>query len=484
VRESKRLLIKLAISAVLLVGQLFAVSAFALAQTAGEPLGSVRARELPTAEQFENEYNRNDISDSNSISPLTLNSDAPGVALREPVITLQGAVQSASASNRTVNSAREEVSRFTWDYRAAQTSRLPNIRAISYLAQQTVGGNPVVPKQANAFVFVSALMPITQQYRLGMEASVVKLGREIAQYKLDKEIDDTRARVKTAYYKMVLDRSLLATIDVSIKYLNELETVVANRVKEGSSLKLDAMKVSARLEKTKLDQFKARNTLQIDREKFNHLLGRNLQDGIALEAVSPPDETEINLREMEQKALAQRPEIRGAAARLRQVKLEKKIRLAEYIPNVSVGAVYIGLPGFNNDILPRSIFAPGIFINYNAFDWGRRAFLAKAQAKSEKAAALNLASIQDDVLIDLHAQANKLAEARLATRTTKYERTVALEDLRVSFNRYKFTSEKLADVLASVNGLAEANNNYHHALIAFWEAKAEFERAVGQQVRN
>jgi outer membrane protein TolC len=244
------------------------------------------------------------------------------------------------------------------------------------------------------------------------------------------------------------------------------------------------MKVSARLEKIKLDQLRAQNILQIDRERFNHLLGRNLQDRIALEAVSPPDEAEINLREMEAKALAQRPEIKGAAARLQQIKLEKRIRLAEYIPNVSVGAVYIGLPGFNNDALPRSIFAPGIFINYNAFDWGRRAFLAKAQAKSERAANLNLASIKDEVLIDLHAQANKLTEARLATRTTKYERTVALEDLRVSFNRYKFTAEKLSDVLASVNGLAEANNSYHQALIAFWEAKAEFERAVGQQVRN
>jgi len=73
-------------------------------------------------------------------------------------------------------------------------------------------------KRMRLLFFVSALMPVTQQYRLGMEASVVKLAREIAQCKLDKEVDDTRAKVKSAYYKMILDQSLLATINVSIKY--------------------------------------------------------------------------------------------------------------------------------------------------------------------------------------------------------------------------------------------------------------------------
>lgn len=450
----------------------------ALGHGSVEPSGNSRTKDLPTLEQLEREYNNSDIPASNSIAPLQLGSDDSQIALRQPVLTLNGAVRVAEESNRTVKGAREELSRFAWDYRAAQVGRLPNIRALSYLAQQTVGGNVLVPKQADAFVFVSALMPVTQQYRLGMEASVVKLAREIAQCKLDKEVDDTRAKVKSAYYKMILDQSLLATINVSIKYLNELETLVSNRVSEGSALKLDAMKVLARLEKTKLDQLKAQNVLQIDRERLNHLLGKNLQDSIALEAVSPPDETEINLRDMEQKALLRRPEIRGAAARLRQITLEKKIHLSEYIPNVSIGAVYVALPGFNPAAIPRNLFAPGIFIHCNAFDWGRRAFLAKAQAKSEKAAALNLDSIKEDVLIDLHTQANKLAEARVAARTSKYDRSVALEELRVSLNRYRFTSEKLADVLAAVNSVAEANTNYHKALISFWEAKSEFERAV------
>jgi outer membrane protein TolC len=277
-----------------------------------------------------------------------------------------------------------------------------------------------------------------------------------------------------------LDQSKLATLNVAIKYLKELQITTANRVKEGSALKLEAMQVEAKLQKLELDQTKARNALQIDREKFNHLLGRDIAANVVLEAIPPPDAIELNIRDAEQRALNNRPEIHAADARRRQIHLEKKIRYAEYIPNLSIGAVFITLPGFNNEALPKYILAPGMFINYNAFDWGRRAFLAKAQSKSEHAAEANVASIRDEVLIDLHSQINKLTEARLAVKTTQFARDVALEDLRVSMNRYKFTSDKLAEVLQAQSSLADASNNYHEALLSFWDAKAQFDRAIGE----
>ncbi|MDR3617585.1 MAG: TolC family protein [Candidatus Obscuribacterales bacterium] len=424
--------------------------------------------ELLSPVQIQNQFGQSDI-------PVTSQKSA----LREPTMTLKGAVEEAAVSNKDIKKAQSEVSRFKWDYVASQAGRLPNLRVISYLAQQTVT-NTLVPRQADAFVFASFLVPITQQYRLGLEARAIKLGREIAAYKLEQEVDDTKAKVKASYYKLVLDQSQLSSIGVSIKYLTELEITVSNRVKEGNALKVDAMQVAAKLAKSRLDETKARNTFQIDREKFNHLLGRNLQSNISLEAIPQPDDLELNVHESEQRALSNRPEIRAADARMKQLHLEKKIRLAEYIPNVSIGAVYISLPGFNNQVVPKNIFAPGIFINYNAFDWGRKAFLAKAQAKSEQAASLNLDSIKEEVLIDLHSQINKLTEARESVKTTEFARNVALEELRVSMNRYKFTSEKLAEVLAAQALLADASNNYHQSLLSFWEAKAEFDRAVGE----
>ena len=264
-----------------------------------------------------------------------------------------------------------------------------------------------------------------------------------------------------------------------MKYLAELETTTANRFKEGNALKVDVMKVKAQIDRSALELMRARDEMRIDTEKLNHLMGANLTFRPTLESIPLPTDVEMNEHLAEEKALAQRPEIKAASTRRLQINLEKKIFLSNYIPNVSVGAIYLSLPGFNNSILPKNGIAPGIFITYDAFDWGRRAFMAKGASKRYQAATATLANTKDEVLIDLHEQMNKLAEARKFVDTSKFSREVALEDLRVTMNRYKYTSEKLSEVLQATTALAAANDLHQQALLAFWEAKAQFDRAVG-----
>jgi outer membrane protein TolC len=46
-------------------------------------------------------------------------------------------------------------------------------------------------------------------------------------------------------------------------------------------------------------------------------------------------------------------------------------------------------------------------------------------------------------------------------------------------NRYKQQAALLNDVLNAQAALAEADNQYQQALLAFWSARADFEKAVG-----
>jgi outer membrane protein TolC len=56
----------------------------------------------------------------------------------------------------------------------------------------------------------------------------------------------------------------------------------------------------------------------------------------------------------------------------------------------------------------------------------------------------------------------------------------AKENLRVSTGQYKFQTVMLSDVLKSQASLAETTNEYQRALLTFWTAKAEFEKALGE----
>lgn len=419
---------------------------------------------------------------SQLLSPLTIDDKyLPNeIPARNPsgTLTLRGAVAESAVHNKDVQEATLQVSRFKWDYLAAETNRLPNVRVLSYLADQTVN-TTLIPARTNAFLFMSALFPITQQYRFGLEAKAVKLAREIAAERLRQRLDETNAKVKEAYYKLALDESLLDDIQDSLKYLSELQKTVADQVKRGNSLKVEEMEVAARLAKAQFEETKARNTYNIDRETFNHLLGRDLKSTVTLDVIPPIDPLEVDVEQTERKALSMRPEIREADARVRQLRLEKKIIMAEYIPNVSAGVVYITLPGFNNSLVPKNILAPGIFINWNAWDWGRKAMLAKSRSQVEQGAQLTAQSTREQVLIDLHTQINKVTESRQLVQIAQLARAASRERMRVSMNRYKYTAEKLSDVLQAQSSLADENNNYHQALVAFWQSKAEFERAVG-----
>jgi outer membrane protein TolC len=203
-----------------------------------------------------------------------------------------------------------------------------------------------------------------------------------------------------------------------------------------------------------------------------------LTEPVSLESISPPSELEIDRSQAEARALTNRPEIRIAEAKIKLVSTEKRVILSHYIPDVSIGAVYVGLPGFNNLIIPKNTLAPGIFINWTAFDWGRKVFESKAKTSEERAALLSLQNVRDEIIIDVHSQLNKLTEARLAVSTAQLARSTARESLRVAINRYRVASAKLDEVLERQSNLADSTNKYHKALLEFWEADAQFERAV------
>jgi outer membrane protein TolC len=393
------------------------------------------------------------------------------------VLTLKGAIAVADEKNREIQKAKADVTKIRWDEAAVETTRLPNLKVLSYLSQNSVGST-VIPDRANAFVFAAALVPVTQQYRIGLQAKVLKLARAIAAQKLQQEMESTRAKVKTAYYALALDQSTLSDIQDAIKYLEELHKTALDQVNKGDAIKVEAMEVEARIAKAQLDLLKAKNSASINEEKFNLLLGRKLTEPVSLESISPPSELEIDRSQAEARALTNRPEIRIAEAKIKLVNTEKRVILSHYIPDVSIGAVYVGLPGFNNLIIPKNTLAPGIFINWTAFDWGRKVFESKAKTSEERAALLSLQNVRDEIIIDVHSQLNKLTEARLAVSTAQLARSTARESLRVAINRYRVASAKLDEVLERQSNLADSTNKYHKALLEFWEADAQFERAV------
>jgi outer membrane protein TolC len=131
-------------------------------------------------------------------------------------------------------------------------------------------------------------------------------------------------------------------------------------------------------------------------------------------------------------------------------------------------------------VVPREFANVGIIVSWEFFDWGRKKHELAELDNTIEQAKNGLKETEDQLLVDVGDKLRKLQLTGQALRVAKLGEDAAKENLRVSTGQYKFQAVMLSDVLKSQASLAEATNDYQKALLMFWTAKAEFERALGE----
>ena len=88
-----------------------------------------------------------------------------------------------------------------------------------------------------------------------------------------------------------------------------------------------------------------------------------------------------------------------------------------------------------------------------------------------------------DLRSALHASGRGVAGTRGRMRSAlvvaQLRQETERENMRVSVNKYKLQAALFADALQTQATLADADYQYQEALLAFWTAKAEYEKAIG-----
>jgi outer membrane protein TolC len=88
---------------------------------------------------------------------------------------------------------------------------------------------------------------------------------------------------------------------------------------------------------------------------------------------------------------------------------------------------------------------------------------------------------RDQILIQVGDKFRKLQQSQDALAVARITQDTAKETVRITQVSYENQASLLADVLKSNSALADANNLYQQALLNFWTAKAEFEKAIGEE---
>src|SRR6201988_674891 len=428
-------------------------------------------------------------------SPIQAQQSAPPYA---ESLTLDQAIALALRDNHAMKIAQLEVDKADESISAAKTFRLPSLHAYTLVSGNLADNKLQVPNpSANLFpglgpfftlndqrkptaVFAASVIePLTQQYRIGLNIKLEKVSRELAQAKLRQQQNETIDQVKKSYYSILQTRSALSSVEEALKSYRELDKVTGDNVVQQVTLRADLLNVQTRLAKVEYEQLELSNQLATQKERLNSLLGRAVDTSFEVAGVPEFTSFEPDLAAARKTALDRRPELQQSRLAIEQANLGRRIKKSEYIPDVSAGFFYF-TPRNYPAVIPKTFANVGVAVNWEIFDWGRKKHQLAEKEKAVEQAKNELKETEDQVLIDVGDKLRKLQQSGQALRVARVAESSAKENLRVTTGRYKFQAVMLSDVLQSQASLAEATHDYQSALLGFWTAKAEFEKALGE----
>ena len=428
----------------------------------------------------------------------------PGMA-REPkerALSLDEALKLALKHNLKVINAGLEVKKAGDDVAAARTKRLPslhlsvyeshNLTKESYEFKEGVFGTfpstgPIPPADTEidthpgltTIVTATLDQPLSQQYRIGLGIEQREIKQAMAEEKLKSQRQTVANDVKQSYYRMLQTQSALKATEESIVFYRELDVLVDRYLQEQTILKSENLEVKTRLAKADYDALTQRDDLATEKERLNNYMGRDIRTEFEIKPVPERTEFEMNLAAAQDLAIEQRPEIQEAELQVQHAEYDKRIKQAEYIPDLFFRASYDS--PFGVELLPDNVATVGLFLRWEFFDWGRKQDELAGKTKSITQANNNVQDTTDQVLIEVNNQYRKLRASRSRLNVARLSRETAREKLRVAMDEYKQRTVLLKQVLQAQTDLEETNRQYEDALLSFWKDKADFEKALGEE---
>jgi len=437
-----------------------------------------------------------------AIASLQLAMAAAGQQRTEDVLTLDGAISLARSHNRELKQAGLEIHKQKEALSEAKTQLYPRFDTY-FLASElltpldftiksgTFGTFPATgpipakdsvihtPARPVAIASITATQPLTQLFRINLSIKEQKLGAELSQQSYSQHEQDVVNEVRRAYYAILQSQSELESQRAVLAYLDGLQQLTGRRLQQEAVLKADSLRITAQRSKALYQLTVIEDALADQKETLNRLLGRDLLAEFTVEMVPDSLPEESSLQEARKSAIEMRPEIKAETIKKEQAALETKIEKTRYIPDVSLQANYLTAP--NISFLPQNVGAVGVLLTWQPWDWGQKRHNIAQKVDSEKQAQLSVDNVREQIFQEVDSAYRRLREARELLTAAQAARDAEAEKLRNQMDAYSHQAIVLSDLLQQQSSVASAEDQYRQGLLAFWRARADFERALGEE---
>jgi outer membrane protein len=425
---------------------------------------------------------------------------APGL-VHGQTLTLQQAIEAAETNNRAIRAARLEHAKALTEINVARTYRLPAF-SVAALGSQSLahlgltfplgslgvypGIGPIPgksttlsgPLQPAGIFYASVTQPLSQQHKIGLGITLARVGADIADETIRSKRQATVDEVRRLYYGILQTESGQRSLQASIEFLKQLDQDTGRNVVQRVALQAEALDIKAQLVQAEFALLKLQDPLETQKQQLNRLMGRDPDTPFEVDPLAATDFEIPDLKRAYAMAIESRPEVRLARLQVKKAELDRRLKRAERIPDVSLAFTNVATVNLS-PILPNRLSVVGVQVTWDVYDWGRKRKQAEEKRLTEEQASLDENDIEAQIIVEVAHQYRKLIEARKQVEVAQATQLARRELLRVTQNRYGQRDVLLSDLLKAQSGLVEADNRFTQALLDLATAQADFEKALG-----
>lgn len=297
---------------------------------------------------------------------------------------------------------------------------------------------------------------------------------------LERSEQEILFRVVQSYYGVLLATKQLEVAEQAEKTAKSIVDRGQARYDTGLVVESDLLNAKVRLATREQELIRARNNLELARAQLNTAMGVSLDMAYApadpLAEQNPPVSS---LAELEQRALAARPDLKRIEAQQSAQQLSVAIAKSSFGPRLNAFAgweidnpTFLGGGGGNN-------WLGGIELQIDLFQGGaKRAALSRERALAEKMGALKQAA-SDQVRLEVRQAYYDQDATQQQVEVARTAIAQAQESLRIDQDRYDGGLLTISDLLGTEEAARRTQADYWQSIYQLHVSHANLELACG-----
>lgn len=424
------------------------------------------------------------------------------IANAQQQLTLKEALNYAVTNNTNARKARLDVDFGKYQTQEIRAQALPQLTGNANLTDNIIVQSIVLPGEFLGRPGEIIVAKAGTKYNAGAGVSLsqqifnqtVFTGLKAAKtsesyYNLNAELSEEQVieQVANNYYQVLVNKQQLSVIDTNIKNVRVVEKIISDQFRNGLAKKIDVDRIKVNLTNLENQRTQTQNAVVLLENQLKLSMGMPVENQIELPATELNEIT--NLPELaEEINLDARTELRLANVQRELYELDRKAKVSEYFPTLSLNGNYNYSGVSDNFDLFKSRNTTANWFDVAAITVNLRIpiFDGFATRSRVRQANINIKKAEEDIRQTKLGLNQAYENAKIQLRNSistinsqKQNVALAQEIYESTQNNYNNGLAALTDLLDTENALTEAQYSYTQALLNYKIAEIQLIKSKG-----